>query len=227
MYGCLRCGSMTRMAHDLIRPPKARRGERVTVLSPSFAAAGAFPAVHEQAMRRLTEVTGLVPVEYPTTRQVGAAPRRVPPTSTPPSLTRRFAASSRWSAGKTRSRSSRTWMPGSPGATPSPSWEPATTPTFTTGCGRTASRASTAAPPRCTSARGPVSMTSTPGHCEPHLSPVRRSRSPTLASQKTSGWTGATRGPWTASVTVSRPGRGAGTARPAWSRAGPGAAALR
>jgi hypothetical protein len=63
---------MTRMAHDLVRPPKARRGERLAVLSPSFAAAGAFPAVHEQAMCRLTEVTGLIPVEYPTTRKVGA-----------------------------------------------------------------------------------------------------------------------------------------------------------
>jgi muramoyltetrapeptide carboxypeptidase LdcA involved in peptidoglycan recycling len=66
---------MTRMAHDLIRPPKARRGDRIAVLSPSFAAAGAFPAVHEQAMRRLTEVTGLIPVEYPTTREVGATPQ--------------------------------------------------------------------------------------------------------------------------------------------------------
>lgn len=62
------------MAHDLVRPPKARRGERIAVLSPPFAAAGAFPAVHEQAMRRLTEVTGLIPVEYPTTREVGATP---------------------------------------------------------------------------------------------------------------------------------------------------------
>src|SRR5258706_14977900 len=60
------------MAHDLVHPPKACSGERIAVLSPSFAAAGAFPAVHEQAMRRLTEVTGLVPVEYPTTRKVGA-----------------------------------------------------------------------------------------------------------------------------------------------------------
>jgi len=68
------CGSITRMAHDLVRPPKARRGDRIAVLSPSFAAAGAFPAVHEQAMRRLSEVTGLVPVEYPTTREVGASP---------------------------------------------------------------------------------------------------------------------------------------------------------
>src|SRR6188508_2253528 len=49
------------MTHDLVHPPKARPG--------------AFPQVHEQAMRRLTEVTGLVPVEYPTTRQVGASPR--------------------------------------------------------------------------------------------------------------------------------------------------------
>jgi muramoyltetrapeptide carboxypeptidase LdcA involved in peptidoglycan recycling len=65
---------MTRMAHDLVHPPKARRGERIAVLSPSFAAPGAFPAVHEQAMRRLTELTGLIPVEYPTTRRVGATP---------------------------------------------------------------------------------------------------------------------------------------------------------
>ena len=62
------------MTHELIRPPKARPGDRIAVLSPSFAAAGAFPAVHEQAMRRLTEVTGLIPVEYPTTRRVGASP---------------------------------------------------------------------------------------------------------------------------------------------------------
>jgi hypothetical protein len=62
------------MPHDLVRPPKARRGDRVAVLSPSFAAAGAFPAVHEQAMRRLAEVTGLAPVEFPATRKVGATP---------------------------------------------------------------------------------------------------------------------------------------------------------
>jgi muramoyltetrapeptide carboxypeptidase LdcA involved in peptidoglycan recycling len=62
------------MSHHLVHPPKARPGERIAVLSPSFAAPGAFPAVHEQAMRRLTEVTGLIPVEYPTTREVGATP---------------------------------------------------------------------------------------------------------------------------------------------------------
>jgi muramoyltetrapeptide carboxypeptidase LdcA involved in peptidoglycan recycling len=63
------------VGHSLVSPAKARPGERVAVLSPSFAAPGLFPAVHEQAMRRLTEVTGLIPVEYPTTRQVGASPQ--------------------------------------------------------------------------------------------------------------------------------------------------------
>ncbi|MGI8666447.1 MAG: S66 family peptidase [Jatrophihabitans sp.] len=60
---------------QLVQPLKARPGDRIAILSPSFAAAGAFPAVHEQAMRRLAELTGLVPVEYPTTRQLGASPQ--------------------------------------------------------------------------------------------------------------------------------------------------------
>jgi muramoyltetrapeptide carboxypeptidase LdcA involved in peptidoglycan recycling len=63
------------MIPELVHPPKARRGEKVAVVSPSFAAPGVAPAVHEQAMRRLAEITGLVPVEYPTTRRVGASPR--------------------------------------------------------------------------------------------------------------------------------------------------------
>ena len=54
-------------------PPKAAPGDKVAVLSPSFAAPGVAPEVHEQAMTRLAEVTGLVPVEYPTTRRVGAS----------------------------------------------------------------------------------------------------------------------------------------------------------
>jgi muramoyltetrapeptide carboxypeptidase LdcA involved in peptidoglycan recycling len=60
------------MGHYLHQPQKARAGDKVAVLSPSFAAPGAAPAVHEQAMRRLADATGLVPVEFPTTRQLGA-----------------------------------------------------------------------------------------------------------------------------------------------------------
>ena len=54
--------------------PKLNAGDRVAVLSPSFAAPGFAPAVHEQAMRRLTSATGLIPVEFPTTRKLGSSP---------------------------------------------------------------------------------------------------------------------------------------------------------
>lgn len=60
-------------APPVITPSKARPGDKVAVLSPSFAAPGVWPAVHEQALRRLADATGLVPVEYPTTRLVGAS----------------------------------------------------------------------------------------------------------------------------------------------------------
>jgi muramoyltetrapeptide carboxypeptidase LdcA involved in peptidoglycan recycling len=53
--------------------PKARPGDRVAILSPAWAGPAAGPEVHEQAMRRLTEATGLVPVEYPTTRRFDAS----------------------------------------------------------------------------------------------------------------------------------------------------------
>lgn len=61
------------MVPDLVHPPKAQPGDRVAVVSPSFAAPGVAPAIHEQAMRRLTAATGLIPVEYPSTRRVGAS----------------------------------------------------------------------------------------------------------------------------------------------------------
>lgn len=48
--------------------------DKVAVVSRSFAAPGFAPDVHEQALHRLAEVTGLVPVEYPTTHRLGASP---------------------------------------------------------------------------------------------------------------------------------------------------------
>lgn len=53
--------------------PKARPGDRVAILSPAFAAPAVSAAVHEQALERLQEATGLIPVEYPTTRRLGAS----------------------------------------------------------------------------------------------------------------------------------------------------------
>ena len=52
---------------------KAKPGDRVAILSPAFAAPAVSEVVHEQAMRRLRDATGLVPVEFPTTRQLGAS----------------------------------------------------------------------------------------------------------------------------------------------------------
>jgi muramoyltetrapeptide carboxypeptidase LdcA involved in peptidoglycan recycling len=60
---------------ELVAPRKAAPGDKVAVVSPSFSAPGFAPAVHEQAMTRLAEVTGLVPVEYPTTRRLDATPQ--------------------------------------------------------------------------------------------------------------------------------------------------------
>lgn len=45
----------------LLHPPKALPGDKVAILSPSFAAPAVAPAVHEQALRRLKQLTGFVP----------------------------------------------------------------------------------------------------------------------------------------------------------------------
>lgn len=52
---------------------KAKPGDRVAILSPAFAAPAVSEVVHERAMQRLMDATGLVPVEFPTTRQLGAS----------------------------------------------------------------------------------------------------------------------------------------------------------
>lgn len=62
------------MRPELIVPRKATPGDRVAILSPSFAAPALFPHVHELGLRRLRDDLGLVPVEYPTTRRLAASP---------------------------------------------------------------------------------------------------------------------------------------------------------
>ncbi|SCL54801.1 Muramoyltetrapeptide carboxypeptidase LdcA (peptidoglycan recycling) [Micromonospora citrea] len=56
-------------------PPKPRPGDRVAVVSPSAGLPAIFPHVYELGLRRLREEFGLEPVEYPTTRVMGADPR--------------------------------------------------------------------------------------------------------------------------------------------------------
>jgi len=56
----------------LVSPPPAKLGDRVAILSPSFAAPAVFPHVHEIGLRVVREDLQLKPVEYPTTRQLDA-----------------------------------------------------------------------------------------------------------------------------------------------------------
>ncbi|BAJ32200.1 MULTISPECIES: S66 peptidase family protein [Kitasatospora] len=55
-------------------PPRPRPGDRIAIVSPGFAGPGAFPLPYELGLRRLREEFGLEPVEYPTTRKLGATP---------------------------------------------------------------------------------------------------------------------------------------------------------
>lgn len=66
---------MTAERPALVSPPPVAPGDRVAILSPSWAGPGAFPAVHEQALRVVRDQLGVEPVEFPTTRQVGAPAR--------------------------------------------------------------------------------------------------------------------------------------------------------
>ena len=52
---------------------KLSEGDKVAVLSPSFAAPGRFPHVFELGLERIRDVFGLEPIEYPTTRKLGAS----------------------------------------------------------------------------------------------------------------------------------------------------------
>ncbi|MGW1767041.1 S66 peptidase family protein [Streptomyces sp. NPDC002073] len=55
-------------------PPKPRPGDRVAVLSPSAGLPGLFPQPYELGLGRLVAEFGLEPVEYATTRRMGASP---------------------------------------------------------------------------------------------------------------------------------------------------------
>ncbi len=52
---------------------KLVKGDKVAILSPSFAAPGRFPDVYKLGLERLETIFGLVPVEYPTTAKLGAS----------------------------------------------------------------------------------------------------------------------------------------------------------
>ncbi|AKU17403.1 peptidase [Luteipulveratus mongoliensis] len=55
-------------------PPRPSHGDHVAVLSPAAALPAKLPAPFDLGLQRMRDELGLVPVEYPTTRQWGASP---------------------------------------------------------------------------------------------------------------------------------------------------------
>lgn len=53
--------------------PKLTPGDKVAILSPSFAAPGKWPHVYRLGLKRLREVFNLEPIELPTTAELGAS----------------------------------------------------------------------------------------------------------------------------------------------------------
>jgi len=52
---------------------KVSKGDRVAILSPSFAAPGKWPHVYELGLERIRTIFGLEPVEFPTTKKIGSS----------------------------------------------------------------------------------------------------------------------------------------------------------
>jgi muramoyltetrapeptide carboxypeptidase LdcA involved in peptidoglycan recycling len=53
--------------------PKLQKGDRVAILSPSSAAPGVWPHVYQLGLKRVREVFGFEPVEFPTTAKPGSS----------------------------------------------------------------------------------------------------------------------------------------------------------
>lgn len=58
------------------RLPAVHAGDSIAVLSPSWCAPAHYPDEHDQALQRIRDLLGLVPVEFPTTRRQGTATER-------------------------------------------------------------------------------------------------------------------------------------------------------
>lgn len=57
----------------MVRLPKLAPGDKVAILSPSYAAPGRWPHIHALGKQRLMERFGLEPVDFPATSKIGAS----------------------------------------------------------------------------------------------------------------------------------------------------------
>jgi len=58
---------------EFLKFSKLKKGDKVAIVSPSFAAPGKWPHVYELGLKRLREVFGLNPVEFAATKKIGAS----------------------------------------------------------------------------------------------------------------------------------------------------------
>lgn len=58
---------------NFVKLAKLKKGDKVAILSPSFAAPGKWPWIYELGCQRLRDVFGLEIVEFPTTKKIGAS----------------------------------------------------------------------------------------------------------------------------------------------------------
>lgn len=58
---------------DFVKFPKLKKGDKVAILSPSFAAPGKWPWVYELGLKRIREIFELEPVEFSVTKKIGAS----------------------------------------------------------------------------------------------------------------------------------------------------------
>ncbi len=58
---------------NFLKLAKLKQGNKVAIVSPSFAAPGKWPYVYELGKKRLREVFSLEPVEFPATKKLGAS----------------------------------------------------------------------------------------------------------------------------------------------------------
>jgi muramoyltetrapeptide carboxypeptidase LdcA involved in peptidoglycan recycling len=66
------CHRISQSVIENVVLPKLKRGDKVAILSPSFAAPGKYPQIYNLGLSRLRNDFALEPVEYPTTAKLSA-----------------------------------------------------------------------------------------------------------------------------------------------------------
>lgn len=58
---------------DFLRLNKLKKGDKIAIVSPSFAAPGRWPHVYDLCLSRMNKIFELHPIEFPSTKKIGAS----------------------------------------------------------------------------------------------------------------------------------------------------------